>query len=48
MNPTAVIPTIINRSWLDRLCKEGTPCPHAPGAVADCTLDYAICKELGS
>jgi len=24
------------------------PCPQAPGAVADCTLDCAICKELDS
>ena len=24
------------------------PCPQAPGAVADCTLDCAICKEMDS
>ena len=27
---------------------EGTPCTQAPGAVADCTLDCAICKEMDS
>ena len=45
MHPTAVIPNIVKRSWLDILCREGIPCPQAPGAVAACTLDCAICKE---
>ena len=34
IQPKLVIPNIINRSWFDRLCKEGTPCPQAPGDVA--------------
>ena len=46
MHPTAVISNIIKRSWLDILYREGTPCPQVPGAVADCTLDCVICKEL--
>jgi hypothetical protein len=29
-----VIPNIVNRSWLERLCKEGTLCPQAPGDIA--------------
>ena len=40
-----MIPSIINRSYVDRLYKEGTPWPNAPGAVAAWTLDCSIYSE---